>query len=212
MFLKDDVEDVILVGYGGHAKSVVDCIERIGKYNIIGYTDLGPHDSKYTYLGTDDVLEAYFDKGIKNAVVGIGYMGKGALRERLYEQLKHIGYFLPVIRDPSAIICENVQVGEGTFVGKGAIVNSESKIGKMAIINTMALVEHECVIGDFTHIAVAAVLCGQVEIGSGVLVGAHATVTQCVHVPSNVVIPAGETLKGNYCMNIHNGYSILSNT
>lgn len=205
------MEDIILVGYGGHAKSVADCIERVGKYKIAGYTDLAVHESKYPYLGTDDVLKGYFEKGIQNAAVGLGYMGKDNLRERLYLKLKYIGYFLPIIRDPSSVISETAQIGEGAFVGKGAIVNAEARIGKMAIINSMALVEHECIVGDFTHIAVSAVLCGQVEVGSAVLVGANAVIMQCLHVPSNVVVPAGETLRGNYSMEIRKECKIISN-
>lgn len=200
-----------MVGYGGHAKSVADCIERAGKYKIAGYTDITPHNSKYTYLGTDDVLEKYFEKGIKRAAVGIGYLGKGDIRERLYIKLKQLGYILPIISDPSAIICETAQLGEGTFVGKGAIVNAEAKIGEMVIVNTMALIEHECVIGSYTHIAVSAVLCGQVEVGSAVFVGANATITQSLYIPSRAVIPAGETLRRNYYMHDHNGYKIISN-
>ncbi len=192
------VEDIILVGYGGHAKSVADCVVRQNKYRIIGYTDFEPRNAKHRYLGTDAVLKDYFDQGVKNAVIGIGYMGTGELRVRLYEFIKGIGYSLPVIADPSAIISETASVGEGAFIGKGAIVNAEAVVGKMAIVNTMALVEHECVVGDFTHVAVGAVLCGQVRVGNAVLVGANATILQCIDIPSNKIIPAGETIRRNY--------------
>ena len=33
------MEDIVIVGFGGHAKSIADCIERMGKYRIVGYTD-----------------------------------------------------------------------------------------------------------------------------------------------------------------------------
>lgn len=187
-----------MVGYGGHAKSVADCIERQKKYSIIGYTDAQARESQYKYLGTDAVLKNYFDQGVKNAAIGIGYMGKGDVRAKVYEHLKNIGYFLPIIADPSAIISETAQIGEGTFIGKGAVVNAEAAVGKMAIINTMALVEHECVVGDFTHVAVGAVLCGQVRVGDSVLVGVNATILQCLDIPSNMIIPAGETVRRNY--------------
>ena len=75
------MDDIILVGYGGHGKSVADCIERTKKYRIVGYTDLEQHESMYKYLGTDNVLNEMFKNGIKNAAVGIGYMGKGNLRK-----------------------------------------------------------------------------------------------------------------------------------
>ena len=148
------MEDIILVGFGGHAKSVADCIERQKLYRIIGYTDIEKHDSTYKYLGKDDILKNYLKEGIKNAAICIGYMGKDNLREALYTKLKEIGYKLPVIKDPSAIISSSVTIGEGTFVGKSVVINSEAQIGKMCIINTKSLIEHECSVHDFAHISV----------------------------------------------------------
>lgn len=174
---------------------MADCIEREGKYSIVGYTDMEDHHSKYTYLGTDDELQAIFDSGVRNAAVGVGYLGKGSLRNKLFDLLKSIGYELPVIKDPSSIISDSAIIGEGTFIGKAAIVNAEASIGKMAIINTKALIEHECKVGEFTHIAVGAVLCGQVVVGDSVLVGANATVIQCRTIESNSIVPAGVTVR-----------------
>lgn len=189
------MEDIIIVGYGGHAKSVIDCIERQKKYNIIGYTDEIDRRGRYPYLGTDDVLQEYYNRGTQNAAICIGYLGKGNVREALYEKTKKIGYRLPIIVDPSAIISETAEITEGTFIGKGAIVNAEAKIGKMSIINTKALIEHECVVGDFVHIAVGAVLCGQVKVGIASFIGANATVIQCQEIGDRRIIPAGMTVR-----------------
>lgn len=190
------MEKIVLIGYGGHAKSVADCIERQGKYRIVGYTDLQPCESQYAYLGSDDAcLHQCYANGITNAAVCIGYMGKGEIRKKLYERLKKIGYNLPVIVDPSAIIAQDAVIGEGTFVGKGAIINAEAQIGKMAIINTKALVEHECRVGDYAHIAVAAVLCGRVEVGEAAFVGANATVIQNRKVLPGKLVPAGDVIR-----------------
>ena len=138
-----------MVGYGGHAKSIADCIERGKQYHIAGYTDIQEAEAPYAYLGADDILAGCFRRGILNAVIGIGYLGKGELRQKLYWRLKDIGFRFPVISDPSAIISESAQIGEGTFVGKGAIINAEAYVGKMCIINSAAVVEHECKVGDF---------------------------------------------------------------
>lgn len=188
-------DDIVLIGYGGHAKSVADSIERAGKYRIVGYTDFQDHNASYKYLGTDDALQQIFDSGVHNAAIGIGYLGKGNIRCKVYKLLKQIGFCLPVIIDPSSVVSNNTMIGEGTFVGKSAIVNAEAKIGNMAIINTHAIVEHECVVGDYTHIAVGAVLCGQVKIGRETLVGANATVIQCVEIGDHQIIPAGVTIR-----------------
>lgn len=192
------MEDIIIIGFGGHAKSVCDTIESIGQFNIVGYTDNEDKKSKYVYLGTDDVLEDYFKKGIKYLAMGIGYLGKINIRERIYTYAKDIGYQFPVIIDKTAIVSENATINEGTFVGKGVIVNVEAKIGKMCIINTGAIIEHECRVGDFTHIAVGAVLCGQVTIGDRCLIGANATVIQQQEVKSMKIIPAGGVVRRLY--------------
>ncbi len=189
------MKDIVLVGFGGHAKSVADSIERMGIYNIVGYTDLTEgKECSYKYLGTDDVLEDIFNKGVSCAAIGVGYVGKGDIRDRLYGILKEIGYDLPVIIDPSAIVSETATIGEGTFIGKGAIVNAQAKIGRMCIINSKALVEHETVVGDFSHVAVGANLCGQVTVADHVLIGAGATVIQCVKIDKGAFVKAGEVV------------------
>lgn len=189
------MKKIILIGYGGHAKSIADCIERRKEYEIVGYTDIKEYPSRYKYLGTDEVLEEYYNKGITHAVVAIGYLGKGDIRERLYFKLKEIGFELPVISDTSSIISETAEIEEGTFVGKGAVINAEAKVGKMAIINNMSLVEHECVVSDFAHVAVAAVLCGQVKVGKAAFIGANATVIQRMEVKDGAIVPAGATIR-----------------
>ena len=189
------MEDIILVGFGGHAKSVADCIERCGKYKIVGYTDSEERKSKYAYLGSDEVLSEYFKKGFCNVVICIGYLGKGTLREKLYSSLKEQGFSFPTIIDPSAIISESASIGEGTFVGKNAVINCDVEVGKMCIINTAAIIEHESCVGDFSHISVGTVLCGQVKVGKAAFVGANATVIQCQTVDERKIVPAGFTVR-----------------
>lgn len=184
-----------MVGYGGHAKSIADCIERQGEYEIVGYTDPIRHDSPYRYLGTDAILQTCRESGVSNAVLCLGYLGKGVVRQNLYYHLKELGFLLPLIADPSAIISGSAEIGEGVFIGKSAIINAEAKIGRMAIINTKALIEHECIVGDFTHVAVGAVLCGQVEVGKGALIGANATVIQQRKIADYQIVPAGAVVR-----------------
>ena len=189
------MEDIILVGYGGHAKSIADCIERSKIYNIIGYTDENDRNCVYQYLGNDDVLSEYIKKGYNKVAICIGYLGVGNVREQFYNKLKAMGFEFPVICDPSAIISPTATLDEGCFIGKNVVINSEAQIGKMCIINTGAIVEHECIVDEYSHIAVGAVLCGQVKIGRAVLIGANATVIQCRSVADGMIVPAGAVIR-----------------
>lgn len=196
------MEKIVVIGYGGHAKSIIDSIHAAGEYEIVGYTDTEDKQGALRYLGTDDKLKSIFESGVHNAVFGLGYMGNSRLRDKLYENVKSIGFALPAIIDPSAVIALDATIGEGTFVGKRAVVNADSRIGKMCIINTGAIVEHENKIGDFSHIAVGAVLCGNVRIGVHCLVGANSTVIQGLEIGEGSIIGAGSVVLSNIKDNI----------
>ncbi len=189
-------EKIVLIGFGGHAKSVIDSIEASGEYNIAGYTDIKNRINYkgYNFIGTDRDLHNIYLDGVHNACITVGYMGSSGLRDKLYYMVKETGFKLPVIKDPSAIISNSAKIGEGTFIGKGCIVNAESMIGRMCIINTGSIIEHGNIIGDFTHIAVKTVLCGDINIGNHCFIGANSTVIQGVVIGENAVIGAGSVV------------------
>lgn len=190
------MDRIVILGYGGHGKSVADSIISQGKYKIVGYTDIeDKQQDNITYLGSDNKLEEIFARGVSNAVLGIGFMGKSLIRNKLYEKAKHIGFHFPSIIDPAASIAINAVIKEGAFVGKRAVVNAGAIVGKMCIINTGAIIEHECVVGDFTHVAVGAVMCGQAEIGENAFIGANATVLQGVKICSGSMIGASSIVR-----------------
>ena len=192
------MEDIILIGYGGHGKSVEDAILSMNKYNLVGYTDLKKHEnSSLRYLGKDDTLEKIYADGICNAAVGIGFMGNSNVRDKLYEKLSLIGFNLPPIIDSSAVIAESSEIGTGAFIGKKAVVNSYSYIGNMAIVNTGSIIEHETKVEKFSHVAVGAVICGNVTIKDHSFIGAGATVIQGITIGSSSIIGAGTLVIDN---------------
>ena len=197
------MDKILILGMGGHASSVADVLEREGKYEIIGYVVNQPHESNvetnlsYPIIGCDKELKMLYNRGIHFAAIGIGFLGKGELRNQLWRELKCIGFSLPIICDPSATISAHVELGEGCFVGKKAVINVNSRIGKMGIINTAAVVEHDCQIGDFSHISVGSILCGGVKVGKNVFIGAGSVVIQQIIISDKCIIAAGSTLRKN---------------
>lgn len=193
------MEKIIILGMGGHAKSLVDILEKQRKYEVAGFVVNEDVDKaingKYPVIGSDSDLEKIYQSGIRNAAIGIGYMGKSDLRERLWKKLKHLGFYLPVICDPSAILAGSVWISEGCFVGKGSILNSNVSIGKMCIINTGAIIEHDCCVDDFSHISVGSVLCGNVKVGIASFVGANATVIQGKSIGDKCIVGAGTVIR-----------------
>ena len=200
------MEKIVIIGNGGHAKVVVDSLEKMGAYEIAGFVAKAEQMEfsyrGYNIIGTDEQLKEIYESGVRNAVVAIGYIGKSDIRSNIYKKLQEVGFILPTIIDPTAIVAEDVQIGEGTYVGKKCVINAAAKVGKMAIINTGAIVEHECQVDDFVHIAVSTVLCGNVYVKKNAFVGANATILQGITVGANAIVGAGSVIKDkvdDYC-------------
>lgn len=193
------VEKIILLGCGGHAKSVIDTIEQNGQFEIAGLVDKDCAESYeyrgYQIIGADEDLEKIYEEGIRYAFVSVGYMGKGEIRNRLYHTLKKIGYEVPSIIDNTAVIASDAVIGEGTYIGKKAVVNADAHIGKMCIINTAAVVEHECSVGDYSHVSVGSILCGAVRVKEACFIGAGATVIQGVEIGADCIVGAGAVIR-----------------
>lgn len=195
------MEDIVLLGIGGHAHSIVDSIEQKKQYNIVGFLDITERQSEiyrnYKVIGTDDRLQELYDRGVRNAFISVGYIRNGTIRCNLYEKIKEIGYQVPNIIDNTSIIASDVQLGEGIFVGKKVVINANSSIQDMCIINTGAIIEHDCRIKKYTHIAVGTVLCGKVSIGEECLIGANSTIIQGLTIGKHTIIGAGTVVTHN---------------
>lgn len=189
---------IVLIGGGGHCKSIIDAIQGFGEYNIVGIVDKEENIGKEIYgvdvIGKDEDLQLLYKKGIRYAFITVGSIGSVKIREILYKNAKKIGFEFPVIRDVSSIIAGKVVIEEGVFIGKGVIINSEVSIKANAIINTGAIIEHDCKIGAFAHIAPGATVCGGVSVGYSSHVGCNASVIQGVNIGENVLIGAGSVV------------------
>ena len=188
-------EKIVLIGGGGHCKSVLDSLLRKREYSEILITDpmieKGSMIMGCRVVGGDDALEELYSDGVKNAFITIGSIMDPSLRKKVYLRAKNIGFAFPSIIDSSSIVSESVFLGEGVFVGKGAIVNSDARIASMSIINTGAIIEHECFVGSFVHVSVGAKVCGECILEDSVFIGANATIIQGKRIGEGSVVGAG---------------------
>lgn len=194
---------LILIGGGGHAKVVIDAVREGGEFEICGIVDpahpKGASISGINVLGPDDILAKLFDQGIRDAFISVGSIDSKSIasRKRIYDTLKRVGFKLPCIIHPAAILAKDRVLGEGTFVAAAAVINPHVKIGKNVIVNTRSSIDHDCVIGDFAHIAPGAILSGGVKLACDVHIGANATIRQNVRIGEGSLIAAGETVRSD---------------
>ncbi len=185
---------LLLLGGGGHCRSVIDVVECGGNYSVRGIvqplTDGNQSVLGYPVLGDDTVLATLLDQGA-DALVTVGQIRTAALRRRLYEQLLVLKARLPILVSPLAHVSRHAWLGPGSVVLHGAIVNAAARVDVNAIINTQALLEHDVSVGQHCHIATGAKINGGVCIGDGCFIGSGAIIHQGVCIGNDCVIAAG---------------------
>jgi len=175
------MKKILLVGGGGHAKSVIDVIEQEGRFEIAGIVEKFIGESKpvlgYELIGTDEELST-LRKHYDYALVTIGQIESAKLRIKLYTRLKELGFKLPTIISPLAYVSKHARLGEGSVVMHHALVNAGAKIGNNCIINSKSLIEHDAVVADHCHISTGAILNGGVSVAEGSFVGSGVVTKQ----------------------------------
>jgi sugar O-acyltransferase (sialic acid O-acetyltransferase NeuD family) len=198
---KFSVNDVVLIGGGGHAKMCIDIILRMKEYNLVGIVDnnlkKGSDVLNIPIIGSDDDLQDMYNNGLKMAVNGVGSVLNNKIREEIYIKLKKIGFFIPTIVHPTSTIESSVKILEGAQIMMGALVGSNCTIGNNCIISSGSIVSHDSFIGSHAHIAPGAVLGGNVVIENGALVGMGATIFFSVRIGVNSVINNGLNIFSN---------------
>ena len=192
------MKKIVLIGGGGHCKSVIDVIEQEGQFNIEGIVDvaelLGSEILGYPVFGTDDDMPKLAKK-YKNAIITVGQIKSPKLRIKLFDLAVKSGFTMPKIISPNAYISKHSSIGNGVVVMHNAIINANSSIGDNCIINSKALVEHDCKISSHCHISTNATINGGAMVGSGSFVGSNATTKELAVIKDNSFIKAGSLIK-----------------
>jgi sugar O-acyltransferase (sialic acid O-acetyltransferase NeuD family) len=185
------MDEIILIGSGGHTKACIDAIECENRFKIAGLVEREKHVGHnvfgYPIIGTDNDLKDLVKK-YQYAFITVGQTRDSKIREAIHYRVKECGFILPNIVAPSSYVSKHAIIGSGSIVLHNAVVNADAKIGTNCIINNCALIEHDVTIQDHCHISTGAIINGHSKIGTGTLIGSSAVVNQCVEIPSNCIV------------------------
>ena len=92
---------------------------------------------------------------------------------------------------PSAVIGTDVEIGIGSVVMAGVVINSSTKIGKGCIVNTSSSLDHDNIIEDYVHISPGVRTAGSVSIGKLTWIGIGSVVSNNVNIYSSCKVGAG---------------------
>ena len=188
------MNNIILIGGGGHCKSVIDVIEQEGRFKIAGIIDkpelLGSDILGYSVIGNDYDLDDLVKK-YQYALITVGQIKTPKLRIKLFNLAIKAGFILPNVVSPNAYVSRHSYIGSGTVIMHNATVNADASIGDNCIINSKALIEHDCLISKHCHISTNATINGGVTIKNGCFIGSSATTKELIAIEENSFIRAG---------------------
>ena len=191
-------EKLVILGGGGHSKMCIDILNITDEYEVVGVLDSlrdkGEIVSGVEVIGNNSSLEILFKKGIRRAINGVGSVLKPDVRKSLYEKLRQIGYKIPNLIHPSAVVEPSVILGEGNQIMMGACVGSDVRIVDNVIVNSGSIISHDSLLNSHSHIAPGAILAGGVTVGELSVVGMGAIIYMNVNVAAKCTIKNGEAI------------------
>lgn len=189
-----DVRRIVLIGAGSHGKVILEAVRAMGGFEVVGLLDAAPTARVVLgvpVLGDNSMLPQLRADGVAAAVVTLGDNG---VRQRMSESLRALGFVMPSIIHPTAVIAPSALLGEGVVVMMRAVVGTETRVGTLTIVNTGAIVDHDNDIGEAAHIAPGCAMAGSVSVGTRTLVGVGSAVRPGIRIGRDAVIGAGSAV------------------
>lgn len=188
---------IIVIGGGGHTVSSLDIIYQNKEFKVFGL--VGQKKDLGNLVG--NIYVKYLDKDLSKirkkcsyAIITLGQIKNYNLRLKIFNRLKKLKFKIPVIKSKNSYVSKNTEIGDGTMIFNGAVVNSNVKIGSNCIINSKALIEHDVKIGNNCHISTGSILNGNVEIADNCFVGSGSILREGIKIKKNSFIPMGSKI------------------
>ena len=183
---------VIVIGAGGHGRSVAEAVLLLGRDELVGFVDDGADTNAkvwtYPILGRTDSLNTLRAKA-DAVVIGIG---NNTVREKLHAKVRGAGVELLHVIHPAAFVSPTATLGPGCAVMAGAVVGTEAHLGEGVIVNCGATVDHHCRIDAFGHLGVNACMAGCSVLGHRAWMQAGSALGYGVQVQASAVLAPGE--------------------
>lgn len=191
---------VILVGGGGHCRSVIDVIETEGRFEIAGIVDSDKGNVKdcmgFSCIGEDTDLPQLVSD-YQSALVTVGQIKSAEIRMRLFSELRKLGANIPVIVSPKSHVSRRSNIDSGTVIMHGAVVCAAADIGANCIINNQALIEHDVVVESHCHISTGAKVNGGAIVETETFIGSGAVIREGVRIGKGSIVGAGAVVLRN---------------
>jgi len=169
-----------LFGYGGHAREVACQINQEVTFFV---------DEEYANEVAKPISEFNPEEYVMMVAVADS-KDRADVVAKLPKKTKYFTFIHPSVQ----IMDDNIEVGEGSFIGAGSILTTNIKIGKHALLNRGNHIGHDCEIGYCFSSMPGAIISGNVIIGDYVYIGTNSSIKEKIIVCNRVTIGSNATV------------------
>ena len=163
-----------LIGYGGHAREVM---AQMG-VKLTCFVD-----DNYVVDGTKPISK--FNPNEYALMVAVAdSKDRFDIVQRLPKGTKFFTWVHPTV----LIMDDNIEIGEGAFIGANSILTTNIKIGNHCLLNRANHIGHDCIIGDYFSAMPSAIISGNVKIGNKVYSGTNSSIREKITICDDVII------------------------
>lgn len=195
------MSSIAILGASGHGKVVAEIAELTSWDEVVFFDDAFPSVKKvgvWPVKGTTEDMVADIDM-YTAAIVAIG---DNKIRLEKSKYLLSKGFNLGILAHPRSTVSKYAEIGIGTVVMAGAIINPFTSIGLGSIINTSCSIDHDCVIAEGVHVSPGAIVAGGVSIGEMSWLGIGSVVKQGIAISDSVIVAAGAVVVNDVPCNV----------
>lgn len=118
-------------------------------------------------------------------------------KQPLLEILKKFKLTFPNLIHKFSYVAKTAEMGEGNFVGAGAVIAPNVKLGDFNFVNRSASIGHDTKVSSFNHFGPACTVAGRCKIGNKNLLGAGSTIIDGIEIKDEITIGAGGVITKN---------------
>ena len=157
----------VIVGDGGHAREVM--------------AQMGVKLDRFVddeYVSNDTFPLSKLDPNKHEVMIAVAdSKSRFDISQRLPKGIKFFTFI-----HPTSLIMDNVEIGEGSFIGCYSILTTNIKIGTHSILNRANHIGHDCRIGNFFSAMPGVIVSGNVTIQDLVYIGTNSSIKEKVKI------------------------------
>lgn len=185
-------EKIVLFGNTNYSQLLSYYFTHDSPYEVVAFTVDKKYIEQNECFGLPLVpfenIEQMYPPDKFKMFIALGYGSVNKVRTKKYFEAKQKGYKLVSYISSTAIIWENLKIGDNCAIFDNQIVHPFVTIGNNVTLHSGGLVAHHSEIGDHCFISAKVVICGGVTVEPYCYLGANSSIRNGITIAKECII------------------------